>query len=539
MNKKKTFYVNRILFLCLLLALSVACSADTDSLVGNEPDIDGGNTTGDNNDSNNGGDNNGGDNNEGDNNEGGNHEDNQTIYEDDPNNLDDDFDGLPDVVETNTGVFVDANDTGTDPYRKDSDADGVGDWYEVVASFTDPLDRDIRPNVPYPLPEPNGAEASNNMPVKVYILSGQSNMVGFGRVNGDEPGTLTTMTTQQNKFPHLLNEDGSWVSYDDVHYRGVITDRGNSPLKPLMAGDKFGPELGFGMVMGYYHDTPVLVLKSSQGNRSLIWDCLPPGSPRFENDSDGKTYSGYGDSRDSWDTGSNPAPFVWYAGKQYDDFFLDEEDFGCNTVWASGTNYEDKVFVKHGNLTYTSKSTHTASADNEPEVGANWQDFWNINSVVNVVDVLDNFASQYPQWANRGFEIAGFVWWQGHKDQQEVAASKYEENLVRLIKSLRSYYKNRYPGKIADNAPFVLGTIAFNGWQLSGHGLEVANAQLNVSEEKGNYPEFQGNVKTVEMRGYWRNSGPSGQEFHYFHNAETYMLAGDALGRGMINLLEN
>ena len=44
-----------------------------------------------------------------------------------------------------------------------------------------------------------------------------------------------------------------------------------------MAANSFGPELGFGHVMGWYHDEPVLLIKSSIGNRSLSWDCLPPG----------------------------------------------------------------------------------------------------------------------------------------------------------------------------------------------------------------------------------------------------------------------
>jgi len=45
---------------------------------------------------------------------------------------DDDGDGLADVVETNTGTFVDANNTGTNPLDPDSDGDGVTDGVEVA-----------------------------------------------------------------------------------------------------------------------------------------------------------------------------------------------------------------------------------------------------------------------------------------------------------------------------------------------------------------------------------------------------------------------
>ena len=73
----------------------------------------------------------------------------------------------------------------------------------------------------------------------------------------------------------------------------------------------------------------------------------------------------------------------------------------------------------------------------------------------------------------------------------------------------------------------------------SGYGLVVANAQLAVSGEQGKYPEFAGNVKTMDTRSFWRDVSvsPVNQGYHYNRNAETYVLTGDALGRGMIELL--
>lgn len=48
-------------------------------------------------------------------------------------------DGLPDTVETNTGVFVDLGDTGTDPLQSDTDGDGADDLREAT-SGTNPVD---------------------------------------------------------------------------------------------------------------------------------------------------------------------------------------------------------------------------------------------------------------------------------------------------------------------------------------------------------------------------------------------------------------
>jgi hypothetical protein len=52
----------------------------------------------------------------------------------DPNNADTDGDGLNDGVETKTGTYVDASNTGTDPTREDTDGDGLLDGDEAPKS---------------------------------------------------------------------------------------------------------------------------------------------------------------------------------------------------------------------------------------------------------------------------------------------------------------------------------------------------------------------------------------------------------------------
>ena len=313
-------------------------------------------------------------------------------------------------------------------------------------------------------------EAGKKYPFKITFLTNAANGLGWW-VRTDIPGTLETVVKVDKKFPYLLKDNGEWTVRNDTLYRGVITATGNGPLTPGVQGGTIGPELGFGHVMGYYHDEPVLIIKSAQGNRSLGWDFLPPGSERFEHD--GKIYAGYQDPQGSWEKGAIPKQGNWYAGKQYDDCF---------------------------------EAVHK---------------------------ILDNFGKEYPQFKDQGYEIAGFVWWQGHKDGGGVYADRYEQNLVHLIKTLRKEFD-------APNVPFVIGTIGFGGWKLKGPHLTVANAQLAVSGETGNYPEFAGNVLTVETRDFWRDAeqSPKNQDYHYNQNAETYMLVGEALGRGMVKLLE-
>jgi hypothetical protein len=219
-------------------------------------------------------------------------------------------------------------------------------------------------------------EGGKKVPFKITYFTKQANGLGW-IVRLDVPGALSTMVKFKGMYPYLIDQNRQWVSRDDVWYRGVVTAVGNRPLG--VSGGRIGPELGFGHVVGDYIDDPVLILKTSQGNRSLSWDFLTPGSKQFEYK--GKIYAGYKETPLSWDKGTTPNPINWYAGKQYDD---------C--------------------------------------IGA-------------AQEVLKNFDKEFPHWKGRGYEIEGFAWWQGDKDRYvEAHAVNYEKNLVRLIKTLRAEF---------------------------------------------------------------------------------------------------
>ncbi len=335
--------------------------------------------------------------------------------------------------------------------------------------------------VPDPLPRADGKAADETKPVKVYVMLGQSNMLGFGRVGPKEvKGSLEYLVKEEGKYPYLIDDDGNWVERADVRYVHVMDQRGvdyknletfgDVRNEWLMPKQSFGAELGFGEVLGTYHEEPVLLLKACIGNRSLGWDLLPPGSERFEHD--GKIYAGYKDVANFWDKGTEPKPVPWYAGRQYD-------------------------------------------AD-----------------VAHAKAVLQNLEKYYPGYKGQGYEVAGFVWWQGHKDQNAALASRYEQNLVYLIRSLRKDFG-------APHAKFVLATGCGNPG-TEGFGKLIAEAQLAVDGDSGKYPEFKGNVNAIDNRDLWRNvdASPVNQGHHYNHNAETYYETGERLGRAMVELLQ-
>jgi len=327
-------------------------------------------------------------------------------------------------------------------------------------------------------------KAGKKVPFEITYLKTGGNMVGwFGRT--DLPGTLQTVVLKEGKFPYLLDAEGNFAPRDDVWYRGVVTATGNQWLNYGCGGNAFsiGAELGFGHKVGDLHDEPVILLKTSQGNRSLGWDFLPPGSERFEfTDEAGVTWvhAGYKDTAERWVKGTEPTPIPWYGGKQYDECFDAAKD------------------------------------------------------------VLANFDKEFPQWADRGYEIAGFGWWQGHKDGGQQGdgkagplATRYEHNLAHLIRTLRSEFN-------APDAPFVVATCGFEGgegWEPGSSADTIFKAQMAVSDPV-KYPEFAGNVMSVDIRPFYRPSeqSPRKQGFHYHGNAETYMLVGEAMGQAMLRL---
>ena len=171
-------------------------------------------------------------------------------------------------------------------------------------------------------PKPDGKPADMTKPVKVFILMGQSNMVGMGKIAGGE-GSLENAVKNKSKYSYLVDDAGNWSERKDVRNVRVMTGKGggmqvfNNEWMTVKGTKTIGPEFGIGHVVGNAIDAPVMILKSCIGNRSLGWDLLPPGSERFE--FEGKIYAGYKDSPDSWAKGTEPKPIGWYAGKQYDD----------------------------------------------------------------------------------------------------------------------------------------------------------------------------------------------------------------------------
>lgn len=314
-------------------------------------------------------------------------------------------------------------------------------------------------------------------PVKVYIMMGQSNMLGLGDVNGGTDGTLDFAVNNKGLYAYLSDGSGGWSQRNDVrqaHVQGSAEGASSLQASGWLSGsnrNKLGPELGIGHALGNSVDQDVLLLKSVIGNRSLGWDLLPPGSTQYQYNDNGTdyTYAGYGDSPERWETGTTPTPVNWRAGIQYD------------------------------------------------------------GDIARAREVLNNLDTYYPGATE--YEVAGFFWWQGDKDRYNAGhATRYEQNMVQMIDQLRVEFD-------APNAPFVLATLGQSEIGVeTGNELDILNAQLAVDGDAGNYSRFRDNVKTVYTNPL---SLGGASNSHYNGNAETYMNIGEAMGQAMVDLIEN
>jgi hypothetical protein len=71
--------------------------------------------------------------------------------------------------------------------------------------------------------------------------------------------------------------------------------------------------------------------------------------------------------------------------------------------------------------------------------------------VARAKEVLAELDKYYP--GAKEYEVAGFCWWQGDRDSRSAAlSSRYEKNLVHLIKQLRKDFH-------AQHAKFVCASL--------------------------------------------------------------------------------
>jgi hypothetical protein len=152
--------------------------------------------------------------------------------------------------------------------------------------------------------------------------------------------------------------------------------------------------------------------------------------------------------------------------------------------------------------------------------------------IAEVREALANLKTDFPGYDGGGYELASFVWYQGWNDGcgPKTAVSEYETNLVNLIRDVRKELG-------VPRLPVVVGELTGPWVHAPGQWAALRQAQ----EAAAARPEFRGNVLFIPTHDFVRKAEDSpnpGHGHHEFGNAETYFLVGDALGKGMVKLLE-
>jgi hypothetical protein len=238
-------------------------------------------------------------------------------------------------------------------------------------------------------------------------------------------------------------------------------------------GKKIGPEYAFGLSIAKKFDGPILLIKTSWGGKSLHYNFRPPSAGAYE---------------------------------------LNEKE-------KSGDKAEE--IKKNAGLNYRM-----------------------MNEAIHIV--LDNLKDQHPAYdAKAGYEIAGFVWFQGFNDQfSPEFRDNYKANMISFIKDVRKEYK-------VPSMPFVIGVL--------GTGVtaeKVAENAVSVGQrEAAKAPEFKDNVAAVESyteyslfsndvfkKGWpkhyheWDTVG-SDRPYHYLGSGAFFVRLGDSFANSMADLI--
>jgi alpha-galactosidase len=286
-------------------------------------------------------------------------------------------------------------------------------------------------------------------PLKVFILTGQSNMQGHAHVRtldhiGMDPKTAPLLREIRTADGAPRVCENVWISYlsSGGEKRGRLTTGFGADE------NKIGPELTFGIYMQKTLGEPILIIKTAWGGKSIHTDFRSPSAGPFE-----------------------------FNEKQLERFKQQGKDVAAiQAAKKKATGHYYRLTIDH------------------------------------VKKVLADIESVYPDYdQNEGYELAGFVWFQGWNDMVDRGTyptrdkpggyDQYSEVLTHFIRDVR-----RDLG--APKLPFVIGVMGAGGpvdkylppqQRYKGIHQNFRNAMAAPAA----LDEFKGNVATVLTEKYW------------------------------------
>lgn len=302
------------------------------------------------------------------------------------------------------------------------------------------------------LPDSDSTPAATAKPLKVFILAGQSNMQGQASVNTFEVIDLDPKTAPM--LAEMRNADGTprvcenvWISSIGCAEEEQV-GRLTAGFGAKSRGPKIGPEFTFGIYLQKLLHEPILIIKTAWGGKSLHTDFRPPGAEPYE--------------------------------------FSDAQL---------------KRFEEQG------KDIYKIKADKKKVMGLYYR-----LMIEHVKKVLADIQRVDPDYdAKQGYELAGFVWFQGWNDMVDSqdypnrgkpgGYDNYSRLLAQFIRDVRKDLS-------APKLPFVIGVMGVGGptdkyvpeqQRYKGIHQNFRDAMAAPAA----LPEFQGNVVAVRTEKYW------------------------------------
>jgi hypothetical protein len=385
------------------------------------------------------------------------------------------------------------------------------------------------------------AASTSSGKVKVFILAGQSNMEGRGF-----PEPLSWQVTQQQyreRYTHFI-KDGDfeafalkvaettdpndrrktptylwstrhdvWINYLGKH--GDLTVGYGAPRQG------FGPEFNFGHVMGNQYDEQILLIKTAWGGRALARGFLPPSSMLTDAE-----YKRAAEEQNQRNQDWNEAEKARVEAHN-------------KKVTEENKNAEKKKKLRN----FRPRAIMTVE-QYKAQFGKDYR-----NMVKEVRECLAALGERFPAYRNQGYEIMGFVWFQGWNDQYQDRWLSYETNMANFIRDVRQEFK-------APNMPFVIGQMGHDGLKPDKEGSPrdyIKKAQAKIPT----LPEFRDNVSCVKTDRFWDleahaiYTGPGSWSkdinkwrqfgndygYHYYGSPWFFAQVGTAFGESMLELI--
>ena len=375
--------------------------------------------------------------------------------------------------------------------------------------------------------------------LQVFILAGQSNMVGHA--NSHTIATLYDSDDAKDKrLAQMVFKKGSGLS-KNVLSEQLAEGRKIDELTGGISNDKIknmsdGPEKTALEAKVKKHKDAYEAYRKQVASACVVSEQVYVSAIADGNKRSGPLSVGYGGNKDK--IGPEYGFGLSLAQK------LDAPILLIKTSWGGKSiNYNFRP-PSAGPYELNEKEKNGGKAEEiKKNAGLNWR---MMNEAVHAV--LKDPKTYHPAYDPKvGYEMAGFVWFQGFNDQfSDAFRDNYRQNMIHFIKDARREYET-------PKMPFVIGVLGTN---MTKEGVDK-NAVSVGQREAGKAPEFKGNVVSVESYevydlkarkvfdggwaknfAQWRLVG-SDRPYHYLGSGKFFVRLGDAFANAMFGLIEN